>query len=81
MVTTRLNFHVDRKEISYLRWVIESYDGMAFLKTIDPYKALIELEISPGCEELVFELLDHLRSHEHIRIDPMEHNKNLPDLQ
>jgi hypothetical protein len=80
MITTIANFHVDRKEISYLRWVIESYDGIAFLKTIDPYEAIIELEISPGCEKLVLELLDYLRKHENIRIAPVEHNKKLPGL-
>jgi len=72
METTRLSFHVERKEISYLRWVIESYDGMAFLKTINPRQAFIELEISPGCEVFVHELLDSLRNNEHIKIDPVE---------
>jgi hypothetical protein len=80
METTRSNFFVDRKEISYLRWIIESYDGMAFLKTINPHDALIELEISPGCEKIVLELLDHLRMHEHIRISPTGHDGKLPDL-
>jgi hypothetical protein len=76
MLTTIASFHVDRKEISYLRWIIESYDGMAFLKTIDPYQALIELEISPGCEKLVLELLDYLRKNENIKIAPVGHNNN-----
>jgi len=79
METTRVNFHVDRKEISYLRWIIESYDGMAFLKTIDPHQALIELEISPGCERFILDLLDHLRINEKIRIAPMVDNEGLPD--
>jgi hypothetical protein len=80
METIRSNFYVDRKEISYLRWIIESYDGMAFLKTIDPHQALIELEISPGCEKIVLELLDHLRIHENIRIAPSGRDEKLPDL-
>jgi Domain of unknown function (DUF4911) len=80
METTMANFHVDRKEISYLRWIIESYDGIAFLKTIDPHKAIIELEISPGCERLVVELLDHLRMHENIRITPAGQDHKMPDL-
>lgn len=71
METTRVNFHVDRREISYLRWIMESYDGMVFLKTIDPSQALIELEISPGCEGLVQELINHLRIHEHVKIAPV----------
>jgi hypothetical protein len=61
MRTIKRVFRVDPKEINYLRWTIESYDGMAVVRTLDPRKAYIELMISPGCEELVFELLDSLR--------------------
>ena len=60
METNRRIFRVDRREISYLRGIIESYDGMAVVRTIDPQEALIELQISPGCEDLIQELTDHL---------------------
>ena len=60
---------MDRREINYLKITIESYDGMAVVKTIDPYAALIELQISPGCETLVFELLDSLSNVESIPIN------------
>jgi len=54
----------------YLRATIESYDGMAVVRTIDPSEALIELLIAPGCEAFVDELLDDLRNREMIKIDP-----------
>lgn len=69
METIQRFFQVDRREINYLRLIIESYDGMAVVRTIDPYKAVIELRISPGCESIVFELLESLKKHEGIRID------------
>jgi hypothetical protein len=69
MESLKLNFLVERQEISYLRWIIESYDGIAFLKTIDPHQAVIELDISPGCNEFINELLDFLRRHENIKLD------------
>jgi hypothetical protein len=69
METSRHLFRVDRREINYLKITIESYDGMAVVKTIDPYAALIELQISPGCETLVFELLDSLANVESIPIN------------
>ncbi len=72
METTRMSFHVERKEISYLRWIFESYDGVAFLKTLDPSYAFIELEISPGCEAIVLALLESLRIDERIKIDPVK---------
>jgi len=62
-------FHVDRREISYLRFTLESYDGMAAVTTLDPYTALIEVSIAPGCEEIVFELLDSLKNQEGLRIE------------
>ena len=70
METTKRIYKVDRKEINYLRVTIESYDGMALVKTIDPQAALIELRISPGCEPFVYELLKNLKEHEIIKIDP-----------
>jgi len=59
---------VDRREINYLTITIEAYDGMSVVTTIDPHEALIELKISPGCETLVFELLNSLVENESIRI-------------
>lgn len=58
--TTRYVFRVNRKDIAYLRGTIESYDGMAVVRTIDPSVALIEMLVSPGCEETFLELADHL---------------------
>ena len=68
METTKQIFQVEPREINYLRVTIESYDGMAVVRTIDPQKALIEIQISPGCEILVYELLDNLKEHENIKI-------------
>ncbi|MDZ7700015.1 MAG: DUF4911 domain-containing protein [Deltaproteobacteria bacterium] len=54
-------FHVDRKDIGYLRFTLESYDGMAVVSTLDPQPALIEVLIAPGCEMRLTALLDSLR--------------------
>ena len=64
METIKHILEVERCEINYIRFIIESYDGMAFIKTIDPYKAIIELHIVPGCEDMIFELLDSLKKNE-----------------
>jgi len=64
METIKLSYRVERKDISYLSWIIQSYEGIAVVKTIDPYKAIIELQISPGCEDIIFELLDGLKKQE-----------------
>ncbi len=71
METVKRIFRVDRREINYLRVIIESYDGMAVVRTIDPNTAVIELQISPGCEDLVFGLLDDLVENEGIKLVPI----------
>jgi len=72
METIRYVFQVDRCEINYLRVIIESYDGMAVVTTIDPQAALIELQVSPGCEDLIFELVNSLREDEGIKLNQVE---------
>jgi hypothetical protein len=73
METIKHIFKVDRREINYLKITIESYDGMSVVRTVDPYEALIELQISPGCETLVFELLNSLVENESIQISAHTH--------
>ena len=70
METIRQIFQVDRKAINYLRVTIESYDGMAIVRTLDPQAAVVEILISPGCEDLVFELLDYLNKEERMNLEP-----------
>ena len=72
METIKLSYRVERKDISYLSWIIQSYEGIAVVKTIDPYKAIIELQISPGCEDIIFELLDALKKQEGVISVPVK---------
>jgi hypothetical protein len=64
MATTKQFIEVDRREINYIQSIVEAYDGMAVVRTIDPHRALIEIRISPGCEDMVSELLDSLAREE-----------------
>ncbi len=69
METNKYIFRADRRELNYLRLIIESYDGMAVVKTLDPHEAFIELCVSPGCDLLVLELIDSLKISEGIRLE------------
>ena len=69
METIRKSYSVDRSQISYIRWIIESYDGMAIVSTIDPVYAIIEIKIAPGCEAVMNELIRSLRDDERIKFD------------
>ncbi|RLC22269.1 MAG: DUF4911 domain-containing protein [Deltaproteobacteria bacterium] len=68
METVRRRFLVDRGEINYLRWTVESYDGMAVVRTVDPRAAVIEVMIAPGCEAAVLGLMKALREEEGMSI-------------
>jgi hypothetical protein len=41
-------FSVDRGDIAYLRFIIESYDNLAILSTIDASNGIVSLTV-PGC--------------------------------
>jgi hypothetical protein len=66
--STKKIFQVDRREIHYFRFLLESYDGMALVSTIDPHRALIEVSIAPGCEKWILELMEALKNNEGLSI-------------
>jgi len=49
--TIKQVYRVDRKEISYLRFIFEGYDGIAVIKTIDAQKGIICIFIPPECKK------------------------------
>lgn len=61
MQTSKYILSVERNEICYLQWIIESYDGMASVRTINPANGEIEISISPGCEGEIFSLIKYLK--------------------
>ena len=48
---------IDPYQIHYLRFIIEAYEGIAVVTTLDPKSGLVQLSIAPGCEEDVLEIL------------------------
>jgi hypothetical protein len=66
--TSKYTLSVDTKEICWLQWVIESYDGMASVRTIDPAHGEIEISIAPGCDEELFSLIKYLREEGSIHV-------------
>jgi len=41
-------YRIDRADIGYLRFVVESYDGLLFLRTHNNREALVEMSYSPS---------------------------------
>jgi len=70
--TIKQVYRVDRKEISFLRFIFESYDGIAVIKTIDPQNGVICLYIAPGCEHDAEMILKDLKTEIMIESLPIE---------
>ncbi len=60
---------IDRKEICYLQWIIESYNGMASMRTINPANGEIEISIAPGCKEDIVSLIESLKEEGSIHVN------------
>ncbi|MGB9628941.1 MAG: DUF4911 domain-containing protein [Thermodesulfobacteriota bacterium] len=53
-------FRLNRKDIAYFKFIIESYEGMAVVRTHDPKEAVIEVMVAPGWEKDVEEIIEAL---------------------
>ena len=65
-------FKVNRYEINYISVIIGSYDGMAIVRTLDPYTAIIEVQISPQCNDIITEILESMIKYECIKLEEVQ---------
>jgi hypothetical protein len=54
-------YRVDRHKIHYLKFILEGYDGVAVMRTLDAQKGLVVLHIGPGCEAEVDMIIEDLK--------------------
>jgi len=59
--TTKKYYRIDRREISFLKFILEAYDGLAVLTIIDSEKGIVVINIAPGCEADVEMILQDLK--------------------
>jgi hypothetical protein len=55
-----LFYRVDPYEIHYLKFILEAYEGLATLTTLDSEKGLIQLAVPPGRKDSLRSLLEGL---------------------
>ena len=41
-------YQVDPHEIHYLKFILEAYEGLTTLTTLDPQRGLVQLAVPPG---------------------------------
>ena len=61
MKTIKKILRVDRREICFLKFILEAYDGIASMTTIDAHQGIVMLGIAPGCEDDVEAVLQDLK--------------------
>jgi hypothetical protein len=57
-ICTVLDGIIAPREVHFLRFILEAYEGIAVLTTLDPQLGHIRLSIAPGCERDVQHLLE-----------------------
>ena len=65
--TTVKHYRVDRREISYIKFIFEACDGIAILSTIDSAMGIVKFAVAPGCEDDFEQVLSDLKKQ--IRIE------------
>ena len=70
MNTIKKYFRIDRREIAFLKFIFEAYDGIVTITTVEPDKGIVRLCIAPGCENDVEMILQDLKKD--ILIEPAD---------
>lgn len=69
--TSRRFYRINRRDISFLRFILEAYDGAALLTTQDAPQGIVSITIAPGCETLVDGIIASLAAGDDIMIEPL----------
>jgi len=59
--TIKKYLRIDRREICFLKFILEAYDGIASLTTVNSDLGVVRLHIPPGCVEDVEIILQDLK--------------------
>ncbi|OEU45566.1 MAG: hypothetical protein BBJ60_01490 [Desulfobacterales bacterium S7086C20] len=68
--STKRYYRIDRREVHFLKFILEGYSGVAVMRTLDPQNGFVVLYVSPGCEKEVDMILSDLKGQ--IRIEKAE---------
>ena len=59
--TIKKYIRIDRREICFLKFILEAYDGIASITTVNSHLGVVRLHIPPGCAEDVEIILQDLK--------------------
>jgi hypothetical protein len=59
-------FKIKRTRIALVQFIIEGYEGMATVTTINPYAAIIQVSIMPDFYNEITDLMENLKNKYHL---------------
>ncbi len=71
MCTTRRDYRINRGDISFLRFILEAYDGMAVVTTLDAARGIVRITMAPGCEDQVAVIIAALAAEGEVYIEAL----------
>lgn len=71
----RRHYRMDSREIHFFRFLLEAYEGIAVLTTLNRASGLVTLSIAPGREAEANRLVRHLQKE--ILIEPTPEGSNI----
>lgn len=57
METRKTYYRMDRKEIAFLKFLLEAYEGIGTITTLEREKGIVLIRTADGCEPEVADLL------------------------
>jgi hypothetical protein len=78
IVLEKRYYILSRKNIGYLRFILESYDGLLFMRTVDAKAGLIEVGYHPSRRDDALRLLQSLA--EEVGLEKTDPPENLDPL-
>jgi hypothetical protein len=70
---SKKHFIIVPRQIHFLRFILEAYEGIGMVTTLDANLGLIEVSVAPGCEEEVAQVLRTEAENLQLRPVSMEH--------
>ncbi len=61
METIKQYYRVDRRDISFFKYILEGYDNLGVLTTLDALTGNVVLSVVPGCEQDITRLIRSLQ--------------------
>ncbi len=61
METIKRYYRIDRREVYFVKFIIEAYDGIAQMSSLDPARGIVVIYIAHGCADIVDVVIKELK--------------------